>query len=67
MVEGCWSIESRLAGNRISVGFPDSEMIILIPELFNPVNNVPIQSRNTHKRSFQEENEASGLSWFKNP
>jgi len=27
VVEGSWSIESRLAGNRISVAFPDSELL----------------------------------------
>jgi hypothetical protein len=42
VVEGSWSIESRLAGHRISFGVEDSEMIILISQLFNLVNNVPI-------------------------
>jgi hypothetical protein len=27
VVEGSWSIQSRLAGNRISVAFPDSELL----------------------------------------
>ena len=36
------SIESRLARHRTSIGTSDSEIIVLIAELFNLVNNVPI-------------------------
>jgi predicted signal transduction protein with EAL and GGDEF domain len=41
VVEGSWSIQSRLAGHRISVEITDSAIAIPIAELFNSVNNVP--------------------------
>jgi hypothetical protein len=41
VMEGSRSIESRLAGHRTFFGVSDSRIIILIPELFNLVNNVP--------------------------
>ena len=42
VVERSWSIESRLAGHRISFEIKDSVIAIPIAELFNSVNNVPI-------------------------
>lgn len=41
VMEGSRSIESRLAGHTTFFGVSDSRIIILIPELFNLVNNVP--------------------------
>ena len=38
--EGSWSIESHLAGHETYLGISASGIIALIPELFNPVNNM---------------------------